>query len=300
MDEHAKKIEKLKRYFTNRDDVVMAFVFGSQAEGRSHAGSDWDVAVYFTPTTGAVEWEEHDRDYPEEDRVWSDISRLLETDNVDLIVLNRAPASIAETAMRGAALTIKDEWLRLKLMRILTGAAEEYRRFVKDFYELSQRSRSLTDRDREDLIRTMVSIEEQMGLYDVYRQFTQKEFEEEPRKRNEVQHWLESMMIAAVDIAKIVLGSKRRLIPSSYRESVASANRTLGISDDVAENLDRWAKLRNILTHEYLDIKWKRISEFIAHSEPCIRQYLDAAKRFSRSVPHRMCEARDTLPIRAG
>jgi uncharacterized protein YutE (UPF0331/DUF86 family) len=30
-----------------------------------------------------------------------------------------------------------------------------------------------------------------------------------------------------------------------------------------AEQLSKWVRLRNIVTHEYLDIKWSSISKFI-------------------------------------
>ncbi len=39
MDDREEKLQKLKEYFENRDDVVMAFVFGSQAQDRAHEGS---------------------------------------------------------------------------------------------------------------------------------------------------------------------------------------------------------------------------------------------------------------------
>lgn len=40
--------EKLKKCFEGRDDILLAFVFGSAAAGRLTAESDVDVAVLFT------------------------------------------------------------------------------------------------------------------------------------------------------------------------------------------------------------------------------------------------------------
>lgn len=42
-------IQALKEYFTKRDDVVMAFLFGSRAKGYARITSDWDIAIYFKP-----------------------------------------------------------------------------------------------------------------------------------------------------------------------------------------------------------------------------------------------------------
>ena len=39
--------QKLKDYFTSRDDVIMAFLFWSQSKGTNHIGSDIDIGVYF-------------------------------------------------------------------------------------------------------------------------------------------------------------------------------------------------------------------------------------------------------------
>ncbi|MBI3442992.1 MAG: nucleotidyltransferase domain-containing protein [Candidatus Sungbacteria bacterium] len=40
------KINKLREYFEGRDDVVMAFLFGSQAKGYARPESDWDIGVF--------------------------------------------------------------------------------------------------------------------------------------------------------------------------------------------------------------------------------------------------------------
>lgn len=38
-------LQKLKKYFAGKDDVRMAFLFGSQGKGTVHKESDVDVAV---------------------------------------------------------------------------------------------------------------------------------------------------------------------------------------------------------------------------------------------------------------
>lgn len=134
-------IKKLTEYFKNRDDIIMAFLFGSRSNGRIHQGSDWDIAVYFKPLVERIEWEEHGREYPEEDQVWNDCINILKTDDVDFIVLNRAPANIADTAIRGIPLVIKDNNFWLRFVLIISREAEDYRRFVDEFYTIAQRSR---------------------------------------------------------------------------------------------------------------------------------------------------------------
>ena len=43
------KTELLKDYLVKRDDVLMAFVFGSCAQGQETSESDFDIAIYFKP-----------------------------------------------------------------------------------------------------------------------------------------------------------------------------------------------------------------------------------------------------------
>ena len=48
MDERV--VKTLQEYFRDRDDVVLAYLFGSQAKGTaSPVRSDYDFAVYFKP-----------------------------------------------------------------------------------------------------------------------------------------------------------------------------------------------------------------------------------------------------------
>lgn len=272
-------IQALKEYFIKRDDVIMAFLFGSQADQNVRTASDWDIAVYFKSEQGHVEWEER-KEYRQETDVWADCTRILATDNIDLVVLNRAPASIADTALRGIILCIKDRWVWLKFMLRITALAEEYRIFVKDFYAIAERSHSLGAEDQEQLRRTLRFIEEQMGLYPTYRAFSQKEYEENPRQRNEIERWLENIINAVINISKITLGSKKVLIPVTYRETVSGAIRAFDLSDDFTGRFDQWMKVRNELAHEYLDMKWMKLSAFAQTSEPSIRAFIDAAKKF--------------------
>ncbi len=280
MGDREVKIQKLKDYFETRDDVVMAFVFGSQAEGRVHSGSDWDIAVYFKPEVEKIEWEEHGREYPEEDHVWSDCREILQSDNVDLVVLNRAPATIADAAIRGISLVEKDRNLFLRFMLIITGVAEDFREFTKDYYEIFQRSQSLTPNDADRLRNVLTFIGEQMQLYGDFNAFDQAQYMNDIHKRNDVERWVENCMNAAIDIAKIVLSSELRATPHAYRESVVKAAFVLHLSEDAASHMERWIKLRNVLAHEYLDIKWLRIKNFIDESKPYMEQYVESVKRF--------------------
>jgi predicted nucleotidyltransferase len=105
-----KKVELLKKYFKKKKSVVLAFLFGSQAKEREMGESDWDIGIYFKPKE-YLELETN-FDYPEEEGMWSDLVDILKTDNVDLVILNRARPDLVYTVLRdGIPLIIRDKGL---------------------------------------------------------------------------------------------------------------------------------------------------------------------------------------------
>lgn len=130
-------IKTLKDYFEKRDDVLMAFLFGSYAKAITHRESDVDIAVYFTTKNNQLEWEEFDIKYDTEDEIWLDVERLLKQ-NVDLIVLNRARSSIASSAINGIPIIVKDRGLYIDFMLRVTAEAEDFRETIEDYWKIKQ------------------------------------------------------------------------------------------------------------------------------------------------------------------
>jgi uncharacterized protein len=279
MDSKHAKIQKLKDYLEKRDDVVMAFLFGSQAKGYARATSDWDIGVYFKSKSVELEVEDIHSDYPQEDSVWGDLTEIVATDSVDLIVLNKAPASLAGSVLRGLELVNKDRALWTRYMLIVTGLAEDYQMFADDYHRIVARSASLSPADKERLARLLDFLKEQASLYGEYQDIPQKEFEDNPRYRNEVERWLENIVNCSIDIAKIMLGSNKRLIPPTYRETMRRAMREADLPEDSEQKFDKWVRLRKYLAHEYLDVKWKRIVQFAHESESYVLAFSEAAEK---------------------
>lgn len=130
-------VKALKDYFEKREDIVMAFLFGSYAKDVFHKESDVDVAIYFRPKTGYLEWEEYNLKYEEEDTIWLDIERLLKR-NVDLVILNRAHSTIAQSAISGIPIVIKDRGLYLDFMLRVTREAEDFRQTIEEYWKIKE------------------------------------------------------------------------------------------------------------------------------------------------------------------
>lgn len=67
-------------------------------------------------------------------------------------------------------------------------------------------------------------------------------------------------------------------IPETYRETVLRLGALSYLSEQSAEQLASFTKLRNILAHEYLDLRWREISAFIAKSEPLLLELIETVK----------------------
>jgi predicted nucleotidyltransferase len=126
-------VEALRNYFNNRDDVAFAFLYGSHAKGNSTQLSDVDIAVYFYPKRRhPIEFEE-EVFYKGEEEIWSDMEKVTKKE-VELLVLNRVPSTVAASAIRGIPLAINDWGLYLDFMDVVTEESEDFMNFVINDY----------------------------------------------------------------------------------------------------------------------------------------------------------------------
>lgn len=273
------KIQKLKTYFEKHEDVAMALLFGSRAKGISSKISDWDIAVYIKSGDNDIEFEETKKDFSEDGRIWADLTDILETDQVDLIILNRTAANIADSAIReGMPLVIKDRKLYLEFLLNVSGEAEDYRKTIREYAEVYWRSASLNEKDAEIINKRLIFLDSELKDIDKFRDLDQSTYEKDGAKRREVERLIENLMNAAIDIAKTLLASEKRKIPDSYKEILRNVYLIPGFSEKLGEQLSEWASLRNILAHEYLDIRFQQIKKFIGNNKPYFEEFIKKVK----------------------
>jgi len=276
------KIKKLEDFFNSRVDIVMAFIFGSYAKGRTTTDSDIDLAIYFKTDAGTVEVEEREKEYPQKDEVYGSCVDILGTDKIDLVILNRAPANIAEEALSGIPLTVKDRHLWLEFMLVVTGRAEDFRSFVRDYDKIYWRSQSLTPQDAYSLARRLEFLNSELDLIKEYEGLSWREYQNNDIKRRVVERSIENVMNAVIDISKIILASQKRPAPQGYKQIIESASLFLKMPEEEVRHISSWASLRNILAHEYLDIRWKDIYAFLSNLN-VVRTFLNAARNFTNN-----------------
>jgi len=275
----ANKIEAITQYFQKESSVVLAFLFGSRAKGNEREISDWDIAAYFKPEEYLEI--ETEKEYPGENKIWSDLIDILETDEVDFLVLNRARAPLVYNVLRtGTSLIIKDIRLYLDLLCKVSYEAVEWWDFVSDFWRISQKAESLPPEERARVLEYLRFLENEFSEIEQIKEFSWQDYIQDSFKRKVMERWVENLVMSALDIAKIILASEKREIPQTYKDTLKIFG-ALYVDPSFGEKFSEFSSLRNILVHEYLDIKWRKIKNFIDQAERLYPVFIQKIKEIA-------------------
>jgi uncharacterized protein len=272
-------IDRLRNYFVTRSDVAFALLFGSAAKGRETIESDVDVAVYVRTKDERALDVEAPRSFPQEDEIWSAVERIVDRE-VDLLVLNRAPATVAAAALYdGCELSVKDRGLYTRFFLATTLVAEDFRRFIDEFVTVRKRSQSLSATDRLRLVRITQYIRQELADAHMYRDVDRPKYLGDAHLRRGMERWVENLVNASIDTAKIIVASERLPMPHTYRGTME----TLGALPPFAQLADRLAAnttARNALAHEYLDIRYPEVRRVADEAEELYGALADATERW--------------------
>jgi len=105
------KLEGLSEFFEPLDEVEMAYLFGGAASGRVGPLSDIDIACLLRDSGT----EDKTKRLDEELRLQGLLTSYLGTDELDLVILNRCPISVAYQVVRtGKIVFCRDESVRMR------------------------------------------------------------------------------------------------------------------------------------------------------------------------------------------
>lgn len=216
---------------------------------------------------------ETDHEFPSESGLWSDLERICGR-NVDLVVLNRAAATVAAGALlTGELLIDTNPALYRKFFLTVTSLAEEEREFVTDYVAIKQRSRSLSEVDRARLLRIIDFLEDELQDYADFKDLDLKLYAGDRTMRRSVERWVENLVNASIDAAKIVLASERLPVPQTYAETLEMLAAVDGFwtgdaadAKETACQLARNTRVRNMLAHEYLDLRFAKVDQVVDHA----------------------------------
>jgi len=270
-------LKTLNMYFQRREDVSFAYLFGSTVSGNTHSESDVDIGVYFTPSVGRLEYESENH-YPGESEIWSDLERLIGR-QVDMVVLNRAASTLFSAVLdEGQKIFSRNVNLSERLSRAVTDLAEDFRYFISDFIMVKERSRSISPHDKVRLERMIDFVQDQMPEFKKFTGISQKDYERDISLKRNVERWAETLANAAIDIAKVLIASKKRPMPQTYKSIIKELAFLNDFDESIAVGLAKFSDMRNVLSHEYLDLRFVVLKEFIKEGEPFLVYLLKYAK----------------------
>ncbi len=135
--------EKLRRYFVQRDEIRLVYIFGSIAKGCANKLSDVDIAVFIS--------EDSTKNYPYGYRaqIITDLMKILKTNNIDLVVLNRASPFLRFQVLRyGKLIFCRSKLERIRFQVKTFNEYNDTKRLVDFYFKENRkklRQRSFTD-----------------------------------------------------------------------------------------------------------------------------------------------------------
>jgi predicted nucleotidyltransferase len=120
--------EILKRYFQNHPEIVVAYIFGSTAQGKINVLSDIDIAIILD----SQEVNEKLYRYGYKAEILTDLIKLLKTNNVDLVILNEANSLLRHRVLYfGNLVYSKNEKKRIQFQIDTMNKYNDFRQLIR-------------------------------------------------------------------------------------------------------------------------------------------------------------------------
>ncbi len=261
VDDVERFLPALRNVLSKYDGIAFAYLFGSFAKGIAVDRSDLDIGIYFSPKNVPLDLED-DVYFESEESIWNGLEAAIDRE-VDLVVLNRAPATVCAAVLHdGHCLFIRNRSIFLEFLLRASTQAADFRDFEREFYEIKRRSSSLNEIDRNRLFRILDFCKDELSDLERTDRSLEQYTTDRVIRRN-LERMIENIVNSGIDIAKILLAAEKRPIPQTYRETMRNLIQIEGFDESLVERLSANTRLRNILAHEYLDIRLSRIKSFL-------------------------------------
>ena len=130
------------------------------------------------------------------------------------------------------------------------------------------------------LTKHITFLEAELKDYEEFESLSWNEYNKDRSKRRDVERWVENIINSSIDIAKIIINVEGISLADTYKETVVLLSLVPGFDKNEVESLSGWIKLRNIISHEYLDIRWSSIKKFISETKPLYEGFLNRVRRY--------------------
>jgi uncharacterized protein YutE (UPF0331/DUF86 family) len=131
---------------------------------------------------------------------------------------------------------------------------------------------------KTSIIKRISFIETELNDLGEYQTLDFNTYARDRKVRRDVERIIENIVNATIDIGKIILAGEDIELPDTYREIFIKLKDRGLIDTRLAGSLSDLARLRNILAHQYLDIKWEMIKDFINQGSTEVTTFLSITR----------------------
>jgi uncharacterized protein YutE (UPF0331/DUF86 family) len=104
------------------------------------------------------------------------------------------------------------------------------------------------------------------------------------KARRDVERISENIANGMIDIGKVILAGEDIELPETYKDIFRKLVQMKIINEELGEGLSDLVRLRNILAHQYLDIKWEMIKDFISHGKNDVKAFMPIVKKLVSGI----------------
>lgn len=133
--------------------------------------------------------------------------------------------------------------------------------------------------DRDTFDRRLAKLEELLRDLRRLRAVSLEEFLRDRGVQAQAERWLQLAAERAIDLANQLIAERGWRTPRAYREAFAVLREEAVLDTDLAGSMERWAGLRDALTHLYLDLDQRRIHDVLQHGLDELERFAAAAAR---------------------
>ncbi|MBF0565244.1 MAG: DUF86 domain-containing protein [Nitrospirae bacterium] len=133
------------------------------------------------------------------------------------------------------------------------------------------------------LIKHLAFLENELKDYCIFTSLSWEEYNKDRSKRRDVERWIENIINSSIDMAKIILNAEGHPLPDTYKGILENISIVECFDSELMERLSGWIRLRNIISHENLDIRWLSIKKFITETQPLFESFYKMVKNYLKS-----------------
>jgi len=122
---------ELIEYFRSKDNIVLAYLFGSTIRGNTGRLSDVDIAILVNEKSSEKEHLDIEL------KILSEITILLKRNKIDLILLNEAPLLLTYNVIKNGVILKSNEIERVKFETKIISSYLDQHYYIKRHNEMS-------------------------------------------------------------------------------------------------------------------------------------------------------------------